>query len=388
MWYDSLRFGVDWVNVRVDCDSLNEFVTRICDVADLDINQWMPMRSGQNFYPNTLTYTPAGFSAITLSYSLLEDGSVPINAEITRQYGILVSISGDGCRFLDGSVKDGLRQVLKICQSYPHNCTRLDVCMDILDKDNPIIPLFADFCRVAYDSDPGHIGIKANMARKPGYVRWMPVFDSDIGEYTHNVYIGDRTSSKGSCCVYNKKVEIREGRLSQFADKIFAAIGVTDYWYRVEYRAKNQVLCNTSFEAACEGDACNVFYYMADNLFVFIDQIYDLHNISRCPENEVWKEFIGYLSALSEKASFSLVELEQEVRELTSTPFVKASVGRLVNWMKRNASLIYNIRLMQDRYPEFFSQVLDAGEIKRRRSGRYDQFDEEFNTITSLDQVV
>lgn len=377
MWVDSLTFSIDWVNVTVDCPDLLKFVTEISEACDLDLEGFTPLaRGGFHWYANSLSYAPSGYSAITLSYMLLDDGTVPIDCSVVKQHGIMVSISGDGCRYLDSHTENGLRKFLNVCRQYPHNCTRLDVAMDIFDKDNPIVPLFADFAKEAYNPEPGHVAIKGNMVRKEGYVRWMPVWDTDFKEFTSNVYIGDRTSSKGHCCVYNKKVEVRNGRLANMAQQIFDSVGCTDYWYRCEYRAKNRVLANTSFEAACDGSPSDVFFYMADHLFTFVDQIYSLQNISKCDVNEVWSDFMAWLENNAPNVHFV---------ELTAVPYVEASVPRLVTWMKRNAAFVYNISLMQQRFPEFFSGLLDVGELKRQSSGRYVQFDEQFSHFNQDD---
>lgn len=374
-WFDTLKFSIDWVNVRVDCSSLSEFLDKLSALG-LDYAAWSEIKP-LNFYPHTISYSSAGYSSITLSYDLLAGSkdNVPVCYEDSPHYGILVSISGDGCRYLDSLVEGGLRKFLMICADYHYNCTRFDVAMDVFDRHNPIIPLFTEFAKVAYDPNPGHINIKANMRRKEGYVRWMPVYDEDVKDYTSNVYIGDRNSTKGSCCVYNKKVEMRSGRLKALAPDVFQRLGVTDYWYRVEYRAKNAKLCNGSFQVALQGSSLDTFYYLADQMFLFVDQVMDLSNITRCPVVDVWQQFLDWMQS-QQNDLLCLVEL-------TSTPYVKASFGRLVSWMRRNAALVYNIQLMQDKFPDFFAGVLDVGLVKRRRSGRYVQFDEEYAAAES-----
>lgn len=370
-WYDSLRFSIDWVNVTVDCADLSAFVNELCDQCDLDPEGFEPLaRGGFHWYANSLSYTLAGRASITLSYCLLDDGTVPIDCSVIQQHGILVSISGDGCRYLDNHCENGLQKFLKVCQAYPHNCTRLDAAMDIFDKDNPIVPLFTEFAPRAYDFTPdGHLMIKGNMRRCDGYVRWMPVYDSDIGDFTSNVYIGDRTSSKGHCCVYNKKVEVKTGRLKNIADVIFNSVGCTDYWYRVEYRAKNFELANTGFEAACDGDPCKVFYYLADEMFTFVDLEDSVHNISRCDENEIWAEFLEWCEQNVPNAHFV---------QLTQTPYVEMGVTRLVKFMKRNNALVSKIVDMMLRFPDFTDGVIMAGRLRRQSFTKYAQFEDEF----------
>ena len=305
MWFDSLSFSIDWVNVTVDCPSILEFMDRLEDSCGLDRDQWFSLeRGGLHWYKYSVSYAPAGRSAITLSYCLDQNGQVPVKGDDIIQHGILVSISGDGCRYLDSHSENGLCSFLNVCKEYPFNCTRLDAAMDIFDRDNPIVPLFSDFAQVAYDFEPGHVMLKGNMRRRPGYVRFMPVWDDDEGQFTNNVYIGDRTSSKGHCVVYNKKMEVKMGRLSHLSSVIFDSVGCDDYWYRVEYRAKKAEIANAAFVAACNGQAVDAFYLIADQLFTFVDQIYDINSISKCDENEVWTEFLEFLATSTRNAHF------------------------------------------------------------------------------------
>lgn len=135
--------------------------------------------------------------------------------------------------------------------------------------------------------------IKGNMNRSNGYVRYMPVFDPDLGDFTNNVYIGDRTSTKGHCCVYNKKVEILTGRHKKRASEMFSDMGVTDYWYRVEYRAKSFTLANSTFNKLLDDDssAMDAFYYLADHMFDFVNLNKNIHDIQRCEDNVIWVDF-------------------------------------------------------------------------------------------------
>lgn len=93
-WYDSLRFSVDWVNVTVDCPSITEFVDLLSSDVGLDPIGWDFMEgNGFHWYANRVSYSTAGRAAITLSYSLLDDGTIPVDCSVIQQHGILVSIS-------------------------------------------------------------------------------------------------------------------------------------------------------------------------------------------------------------------------------------------------------------------------------------------------------
>lgn len=376
MWYDSLRFGIDWLNVTVDCASVSEFIEKVSSACDLDIDSWVMLDGGLRFYPNTLSYSLAGYAAITVSFHLLEDGTVPIDTTVVNNHGLSVSISGDGCRYLDTHCEGGLRKFALICREYPHNATRVDTCMDILDKDNPIVPLFCEFALVGHNPGKGDLAIKANINRTHDYFKWYPVWDTDFQCDTNNVYIGKRTSI-AQCNVYNKKVEVRT-RTPQIADQILESVGCTDYWYRVEYRAYSRKLANACFESVCDNTALETFFYMADNFFTFVELEYDLKHIDMSHQNVVWFDFVEWLRG-QQKAHFV---------QLTTVPYVPSSVPRLVSWMKRNAAFLVSIEKIAEVMPEFYNQVVfDVGVERRRRTSRYKQFDNEI-TVLLNDQKV
>lgn len=365
MWYDTLKFSVDWLNVRIDHNDLDD-VMQFFAKFGLEKFHWLKMEKGHNFYRETYSFSPAGYSAITLSCSPESDGSIPLSyTPETPTFGILLSISGDGCRWFDRYVNGGLhRFACALREKYDLNVTRMDVCMDIIDKQNPIVSLFQEFSKVAYDPDSRTIGLTSKrMQRKIGWVRYMPVYDRDEKKYTDNVYIGDRSCSTGHCVVYNKKEEILTGRNRAFAQEIFDINGVTDYWYRVEYRAKyshthpNSSLSNPCFECYCAQGVVSAFYFLADNLFTFVDQIYDLNHISVCPINEIWCEFLNWLDATQ---NYHFAELQADPKK----EYVPIALERNIRWMKRFAALFVKGLEVMEYDPQLQHEILVLGEHK------------------------
>lgn len=388
-WTDSLRFSCDWCNVRVDCEYIAVLLKDLADnVSGFDPVQLEQLPTGQNFYSTTLSYAPAGYSAITFSFSPDQQGVIATewDPEIRAPYGILVSISGDGCRFLQNLTENGLYKFLSVCRGYKHFCTRLDMAMDIFDRNNPIVPLFQEFSKMAYDPEPGEgkIATRGRIFRNDGYVRYMPVFDRDERCYTDNVYIGDRTCSLGHCVVYNKKVEVRQGRLKAMADQIFDQVGMTDnYWYRVEYRAKvnnrrkELSLSEPAFCALLDMGAESAFYYIADNLFTFVDQKYDYSHLSMCSTVVVWAEFLAFLAQYQQNGHF--VELSQE-----GYFYVEPSVLRCVAWLKRMASLVYRCDKLLERMPDYRDEIFKLGELRHNSDPRYRSFDHELQLMQEV----
>ena len=374
-WTDSLRFSVDWVNVRVDCPSIHDFMEQICYYCELNPAEFLPMDGGMHFYQNGLRYAPAGYSSIVLTWNENEDGSVPTAPTgLSNQYGILVSISGDGCRFLDSHTSSGLRKFLAVCGQYNYNCTRIDVAMDIFDCENPIVGLFEEFGDNAYNPNPGHINIVSGMKRKPGWVTTHRTFDPDEGRMTSNVYIGDpRSFYKGLCVCYNKKMEMLQGRMKHHAPAIFESLGVDAYWWRVEYRLKASNLANKAFSIALGCFAQEVFAFAASNLFWFCDQTYDLANLAHCDMNPVWEDFLTWVCCVENE---HFVELGR----LTAVPYVPKSVKDTLRYFLRMAVYHEKIEQLYERCPKLRGlsrayasvKIISDSDVARMRSFYHD----------------
>lgn len=364
MWYDTLKFSVDWLNVRIDHNDLDE-VMGFFDDFGLNMLHWTKLERGQNFYRETYSFSPAGYSAITLSCSPESDGSIPLSyTPETPTFGILLSISGDGCRWFDRYVNGGLHRVAcALRDSYPLNVSRMDVCMDIFDKQNPIVPLFQEFIVNAYTENWRGLGLRSSrIQRKELWADKKPVRDPDVKAWVDNVYIGNRGSSTGCCVCYNKKVEVLTKKRA-FAQEIFDLNGVTDYWYRVEYRAKyshthpNSSLSNPCFQCYCDKGVISAFYFVADNLFTFIDQKYNETCRSKCPINEIWCEFLNWLDATQ---NYHFAELQADPKK----EYVPIALERNIRWMKRFAALFVKGLEVMEYDPQLQHEILVLGEHK------------------------
>ncbi len=307
MWTDNLSFSVDWVTLRVDCDNWNTFIDGFCELVGITDDKIISIKP-RNFYRHSYAVSVCGASIVFSHSADLE--SLPLipteySAECTH-YGILVNISGDGCRFLDSVCENGLMRFLQFCSQWNCNCTRIDTCMDIFERENPIYPLFTRFFDEAYSSEKGRLAITSNIRRGNGWITKTSNFDHDTHEITDNITIGKRTAC-GMCVLYNKKLEMLSGRLAPFAKDIFEQVGCTDYWYRLEYRAQNDRLANECFAAAVYDGAEAAFAYMVEELFTFVHSIYDDSHLSCCPVDEVWQEFLDYLGDVAPSVKANLV---------------------------------------------------------------------------------
>ena len=236
-------FNVDWLTIRVNAD-IDTFILDFCETFNLDFYKDIAVRkNGLYLYPYGYYVSELGSNVISFSYNKDENGkSIVSKYDITgnvANYGVLCNITGDGCRWLQSRSPVGFSEFLDICLKYEYNVTRFDVCCDIFDKDNPIIPLVQRFGLEFYDMEKeDKIGMANGFSRKD-FVKVHYVWDGLLSHYTPNITIGNRSSTKGQMQVYNKRVEIEEGRLSSIKDAFFSTYEVKDYWYRIEYRCKS-----------------------------------------------------------------------------------------------------------------------------------------------------
>lgn len=369
MWLDTVSFGIDWVNVTVDCSSIDLFLNEVSKACNLDLQYWRLLPTGLRWYPNAVTYELAGKMAIVCSYHLLDDGSVPVDTSVISNHGIAVSISGDGCRYLNTHFDDGLREFLKVCVKYPHKATRVDTYMDIFDSDNPIVPLFSRFAHTGHNPKKGDLVLNANMVRDSNYFSYMPVWDDVINDWTDNVYIGKRTS-RCQCNIYNKRVEVSK-RLPYIADAIFNSVGCTGYWYRIEYRAYKAYnkLIDSIFDNVINGNPVDCFFMVAEDFFSICDLTEnDIRNISRCDGNVVWLDFMEWLR-IQQNSHF--------VQLTTTDEYVSSEVQRLLIWLKRNSAFLASIDKVRNLLEDEYTSIVQVGNEKRQGIGKYNRFDKE-----------
>lgn len=301
---ENTRFSVDWLNCRLDVRDLEEFFADFCasfrsadGKTPITRDDIKVRESGGVCFYKLGYYIPAcGYSSIVFAYNVDIYGHLVFDPGYRTNYGVLVSVSGDGCRYLNSLIPDGMRVFMEFLTKYNPHCTRIDLSCDLLCKDNTLVPMIQKYARQAYDIENAEIAFKSNIRRKPGFCTINTVYDDDINDYTDNVTIGNRQSEKGQLQLYNKKVEIKSGRLSKISDKIFDLYGVTDYWWRLEYRCKS---CAPDVFACVIYKGVEKAYLYTMCLFgVFVDNIYDFSNIGKCPVNMSWQEFYDFVDLL------------------------------------------------------------------------------------------
>lgn len=295
---EDYSFTVDWLNVRLDCDNLDLLLTKICTaLPEIDISAWADRDKGVCFYKDGVYLSTLGYSSFVIAYNKDENGYIKNQATSTGggTYGILVSISGDGCRYINSLHKNAFWDLLKCFAPFNPHCTRIDVACDIFDKDNMLEPMIQTFADYAYDREHALIDFNCNLNRKPGWVTLNLVYDDIVQGFTRNVTIGGRSSTKGTVQLYNKRAEILQGRLSEHSEAILNAMGNPEYWRRLEYRCKSfaQKVYDTLVQS---GNIYQTFLCAADEMGLFVLSI--PNNIQRADTCVEWLAFLAFVEKL------------------------------------------------------------------------------------------
>lgn len=297
---EDYSFTVDWLNVRLDCDNLDLLLCKICSVfPEIDITDFPERESGGVcFYKEAVYLAKLGYSSFVISFNRDAYGKIINKAEKRgTTYGILVSISGDGCRYINSLHDNGFVDLLKVFAPFNPRCTRIDTACDIFDKDNQIVPLIQSFSDCAYDRENAPIDFNCNLNRRPGWVTCNLVYDENVNDFTRNVTIGGRSSTKGTLQLYNKRVEIESGRLSEVSDAILNAVGNPDYWWRLEYRCKSfaQKVYDTLVQS---GNIYQAFLCSVEEMGSFVVPRFSPTHISQAEDCAQWLAFLCFLHNL------------------------------------------------------------------------------------------
>lgn len=326
---EDYKFTCDWLNVRLDCDDINYLIARICVVLpELTVNDFEVRPSGGVCFYKKAHYLPkCGYSSVVLAYNTDDSGYILNESKgMGHLFGVLVSISGDGCRFINSLHENAFLDLIKLfSEEFNPHCSRIDVACDILDKDNPIVPMIQTFAYTAYRRDEATIDFNCNIPRRPGWVTCNDVFDNSLRGWTKNVTIGGRNSTKGTLQLYNKRVEIESGRLSEYKAQMLEQYGNPDYWWRLEYRCKSfaQMIFETLVQS---GDIVKAFLAAAERFGKFTESLSDSSHISRELTLAEWVVFLAFLKKISSNAY--LVQFNNSV---VSQKYVNPSIERVKN---------------------------------------------------------
>lgn len=381
---DTYKFNVDWVNVRISIDNLYPLFMELCSAMDnkLKFDSFAVRPSGGVCFYNQAYYIPeCGYSSVVFAYNSPSDISFDDNVDFQniyvdnmvgyrKLYGCVVSISGDGCRFLNSLTDNGLLKFLKVLNKYDPKPTRIDVAMDILDKDNLVVPMIQAYADCAYDPN-GDYGFSCNLHRvrdRGGFIQMHMNYDPTINDYTRNITIGGRQSEKGALQLYNKYVEMSTGRLSSVAEQTFSEYNVKDYWWRLEYRCKS--FAPAIWDQLMEKGVEAAYYQamMSFGRFYFRDG----ERTNVCTTVIEWQELIDFVYSLADDIHFV---------QLVRQPYIPSSIRRIENYANRNPALIYELAFLFTLYPDLRESLLKQGQAKVTQHTRYRELMHEIETL-------
>lgn len=350
-------FSIDWLNVRLNCPSIDELKERLAAyLPELPIDDFMYReKGGLCFYKVGEYLSCIGYSSFVISYNLDEEGNIINTPQKSSTYGVFLSLSGDGCRYINSLHQNSFSDFLDAISIYDPHCSRIDIACDILDKDNLIVPLIQQFALMAYNRSEQTYDLNCNLQRfrpdgsaDPGFCQFHSVFDTVQNAYTLNVTIGGRDCRKGTLQLYNKLVEVRSGRLKEFADAVIDSVGASDYWYRLEYRCKSYA--QKVFSNLLQNkDIYFAFLNAAEGFGDFVYKDHDDGHISRCDSVLEWVSFLHFVKGLSE-SSIHLVQL-------VNIPYVPCSLNQIEHYQTD--------RVPGNTFIHIFRMALDP-EYKRR----------------------
>ncbi len=316
------KFSVDWLSVRIDgVKKIEDFVSHFAGRFGLDnkighigedtVFQYRD--KGALFYKNAVYVPAVGYGCVVFSYNLDEHGLIVSESKKLEKHidkrgreievpkgknpGIFVNISGDGCRWINSLIPDGMRHFIRLISEYDsYNVSRIDVCCDILDPNNRVVPLIQEFA-ISTCMGIKKIGLSCNMElTKPGNLRLDTTIDPTTGKFFHNVTVGTRDSCKGQMQLYNKLIEMSSGRLSDISKEFYDDYVPQNYWWRLEYRIKGKA--NQVFKQLLNDGVIAAFYKSALIFGRFYNDR-DIRSVTEKDTSPYWDEFLSFLERLS-----------------------------------------------------------------------------------------
>lgn len=315
-YLETAKVTVDWFNIILHSNDILGLIEELeYLVPEMALENW-ELGNCTRGYTKSLRFQCHNF--IIVSWNPTEENLFKVNMEHPTNKDILISLSGDGCRFL--ASYGMLSEFLKYCKSIGCHCTRFDTALDIFSQN----ALVSSIVEAFKSSVIARIGacdcISSNMHLKPSNVQFNTVVDPFTGEFTENVTFGNHGSSFGMFRCYNKAAEIMQGRLASSSEEIFEAVGCVDYWYRLEYEVhkKNadyyfQMLLNALEGNEFDNILTNIFAQIAEDMFRIVT-LKSLNSIPRhSSTSSLWSEFLSNISYI-----YPIV-----IDNLVSIPYIK-----------------------------------------------------------------
>lgn len=378
---DMFDFGVDWLNVRLKCNSVDELILRLIKyIPDLEVADFERRPSGGVcFYKNAYYIPKLGYSSFVISFNVDALGNVISYvdaAEFGQLHGIQISISGVGCRWL----RDFFNNFLDAIEIYSPVCSRIDVACDIYDSENMIVPLIQSFSEFAYNRENADVDFKCGLKRSPGWVDVDLVYDDIVDGFTRNVTIGGRSSTKGTLQLYNKRAEVlqRNSLTDEVKEATLNSVPNSgEYWWRLEYRCKSNAQ-KVFLNLLQSRNIYSAFYQACEDFGTFVHPVYGSKNIDKALDVVEWLVFLDFVRRASDN-NIHLVELvahEYIPASLTrNEKYVSNQIGGAVvccliragldlDFRKRIFSKIFPAFLSNPRYKPVIDELISTYGLK------------------------
>lgn len=320
----SENISMDWLQGHLNASSLVDLLIAFSEIGFSPDGFSYLAGFNTRFYRNTFTYEPC-FGDIRIMYNAssldilngryvwtdgkLVDHVITINDKCHIPGEVLsvpsffvtdreelnqhfyISVSGDGLRYLRS---EGLYfDFLRVLRSFDFQCTRLDIALDIYDRDNDIVPLIDS--AFAYEEGSSEVMVTTNMNRHKNYVRFgnLPYRDYKKDD-TFNLAFGNHGSNSGMLRLYDKLHEMLFGKnaavTSPYVDNI-------DYWYRFELEAHNDLSRNL-FNYIIDELKYNLapaFAIISERLFRVRVANWSDHSYDRYEYHSVYQSFLSHM---------------------------------------------------------------------------------------------
>lgn len=368
-------FGIDWLNGVLPMSDVKQFFSDIEQFSNkLRFCRWQLESSGKyNYARRYCLEGQATFQVMFNPLPLYFDDYRCLVADMDcNNSGIFLSISGDGLRKLASMGQPGnsaLNKLLFYLYRNGFKASRYDVYCDILDEKNKVVPLLTKAFRYFVQPRVGFPTLTTNMQRLRHNVSVISNQD-DNGKTFYNVALGHHGSSTFMFRCYNKRMEIMDGRLSEYKDQLLSSYGNPDYCYRMEYEIhKNHAsdYFNATMKQAEESNE-NISYQDCfltcfDRCFTpVLFKIVASSRLCSLPASDPWVEFRELISSSSGKLF---------ILSNSTLPYVEMSKERLNRYIKRNSSFVYALFTAVLFQPDLIFSVLSDGQDRFHKKKKY-----------------
>ena len=308
-YLESTVFSFDWLNGTLPgfCDVRYFFDCLEKIHADLKYEEWFSRERG--IYNYSQSFGLQGSSRFIVAFNPDYDNSAlavefsdnfntfPLRA-VTDGYnpGIFISISGDGLRYLNSLGNGVVKALFSFLRSQGFKASRLDVCCDIFDKDNPLVPLLVEAFHYCIVKKGGKATLTSNIRRTVDNVRIQLNADPyrENNDWSYSIAFGNHGSSWGMFRLYDKWLEIKTGRLKEFSEDLLKD---KDYWYRLEYELHKEHAA-LLFNNLGDMTTSDAFHFAACNMFKVVIPKSEKTQSDKCINSSVWAEFLEYIHCI------------------------------------------------------------------------------------------